>query len=76
MIIIEIKAPENCISRADICLRDDLEQSIKVLGTSTTTGQPIGKYIYRDVRTNKVYDAIAFDSKFDPYIYMINTETI
>lgn len=61
---------------ATICLKEDLYPMGKIIGNDVLTHRPIVKVVFVDERTNIIYNKIVYDDHTQPYIYMLNTETL
>lgn len=70
---VHVETTEALIKKATICCKDDLKPMVKLEGI-LCTGQPFGKIIFVDNRTNIIYDAIVYDDHTSNYIYMIDTD--
>lgn len=70
---VHVETLESLMKQATICCKDDLKPMVKLEGI-LCTGQPFGKIIYVDERTNFIYDAIVYDNPTSEFIYMINTD--
>ena len=69
---VHVETTKELIKKATICCKEDLQPMVKIEGLYK--GQPFGKIIFVDNRTNIIYDAIVYDDHTSDYIYMIDTD--
>lgn len=69
---VHVETLESLMKQATICCKEDLQPMVKIEGLYK--GQPFGKIIFVDERTNIIYDAIVYDDHTSKFIYMINTD--
>lgn len=82
VIIIDNTAPltndpsDSLLRLATICLKEDLYPMGKVIGNDVLTHKPIVEVVFVDERTNIIYNKIVYDDHTQPYIFVLNTETL